>query len=49
MHQEIKPSENSAKVDSFKLFEERAEIEYVSDFTDNKIFKFDKVCVVNCV
>jgi hypothetical protein len=38
-----KPSDNNAKIDSFKLFEERAEIEYVSDFSDNKFFKFDKV------
>lgn len=38
-----RPSDNNAKIDSFKLFEERGEIEYVSDFSDNKYFKFDRV------
>ncbi len=33
----------SAKIDSFKLSEDRNEVEFVSELSDNKLFKFDKV------
>lgn len=36
-----KPSSNG--IDSFKLDGKTSEIEYVSDFYDSKIFKFDRV------
>ena len=33
-----------AKIDSFRLNEERSEVELTSDFADGKLFTFDKVC-----
>lgn len=32
-----------AKIDSFRLNEERSEVELTSDFADGKLFTFDKV------
>lgn len=38
-----KIAKEDAKIDSFKLNEERNEVEVTSEYSDNKMFTFDKV------